>query len=101
MQYVNTSERAKNDLNRILRYLDGLKPSLADRFSDQLDRMLDLLARQPNLGKSRDDFQIGLRSVVIDRYVLFFRNEKDSIEVVRIIHGSRNIEMAFHETDDD
>jgi plasmid stabilization system protein ParE len=54
------------------------------------------LARNPYLGRSRDDLRAGYRGFPIGEYVVFYRlTEANEILVLRVIHGSRDLEQIF------
>ena len=57
-----------------------------------------LHARFPGIGRSRDDLSPGLRSFVVLPYVIFFRPVNNTIELVRILHGRRDVDSIIHET---
>lgn len=67
----------------------------ADRWVDRLDEKLALWATQPMMGRSRDELAYGIRSLALGRYVVFFEALPDGIDVVRVLHGSRDIDAAF------
>jgi plasmid stabilization system protein ParE len=47
---------------------------------------------QPISGKSRNELSFGLRSVVVDRrFIVFFRREGKTTNIVRVMDGRRNI----------
>jgi toxin ParE1/3/4 len=52
----------------------------------------------PGMGRKRDDLGKGLRSFPVKKYLIFYRQAKDDIEIVRVLHGSRNIEKFFSES---
>jgi toxin ParE1/3/4 len=54
-----------------------------------------MLAQFPEMGKSRNDLAKGLRSFSVKPYVIFYKHMEDYIEIVRILHQSRNIEDQF------
>ena len=54
-----------------------------------------LWATQPQMGRPRDELSTGLRSLPHGRYVVFYVPLADGIEVVRVLHGSRDIDDAF------
>ena len=63
--------------------------SIADRFF--------LLARHPYLGRPRDyDLGAGRRSYPVDRYVIVYRIDGQNVLILRVIHGSRDIQAMFH-----
>lgn len=69
----------------------------ADRWVEQLDAKLSLLARQPQMGRQRDELAPGLRSFPIGRHVVFYLSLHDGIEVVRLLHGARDMDALFGE----
>ena len=71
------------------------KPSAADRFLDSLEQRIELLSRHPKIGESRPDLGRRVRAFTIGNYVILFRPIRDGIEVVRVLHGSRDIPAIF------
>lgn len=49
------------------------------------------LARNPLGGEARDDLRPGLRSVSHGSCVIYFRARPDCLEIVRVLHGARDI----------
>jgi toxin ParE1/3/4 len=43
------------------------------------------------MGQSRDELRPGLRCFVVSPYVVFYRPIEDTIEVLRVLHGARDI----------
>jgi len=64
----------------------------ADNFLSSLESRLDMLAHQPRMGRARDELMNGLRSFPIGRYVVFYLAHSDGIEVVRVLHGARDLD---------
>lgn len=48
------------------------------------------------MGRERKELAPGLRSLPFGRYVVFFLPVEDGIDVVRVMHGSLDIEERFH-----
>lgn len=69
----------------------------ADRWVEQLDAKLNLLATQPQMGRKRDELAPGLRSFPFGRHVVFYLPLHDGIEVVRLLHGARDMDALFGE----
>lgn len=69
----------------------------ADRLTDRFTTTIDLLATQPRLGRSVDHLLPGLRSFPVGDYLIFYRPMEESVFVVRIIHGARNITPELFE----
>ena len=63
----------------------------ADAFNDDVDARFHILAEQPLLGRSREELAPGMRSFPLGRYVIFYEVLRDGIEIVRVLHGSRDL----------
>ena len=70
----------------------------ADLWIDRLDEKLRLWATQPMMGRSREELASGLRSFAFGRYVVFFLPIRDGLDVVRVLHASRDINEHFDAT---
>ena len=62
---------------------------------DRLDARLQLWATQPLIGSARDELAPGVRSMAFGRYVIFFAPINDGIDIVRVLHGSRDMDATF------
>jgi ParE toxin of type II toxin-antitoxin system, parDE len=50
----------------------------------------------PNIGRTRDqDLRPGLRSFPIANYLLIYRVEEEDVLILRVLHGSWDIEVLF------
>lgn len=94
MPYV-VSPRAETDLDEIWRYIAKENVPAADRLLDRLHQTFRMLARQPLMGQLREDLRPMLRGFVVGNYVVFYRPTFKGIEIVRVIHGARDIESQF------
>lgn len=86
---------AELDLLDIWDYIADDSMDRADEFLDRIEEKLHLLARNPGLGRKRDELLPGLQSFPIGNYVVFYQEIKDGIDVIRILRGSRDIETIF------
>jgi toxin ParE1/3/4 len=88
---------ARDDLLDIITYLrDAGGPEVAMNVAARIRDMCRLLAETPGtLGAAREEILPGLRSFPIPPHVLFIRYSEDSVEIVRILHGRRDIDRAF------
>jgi len=57
----------------------------------EFEPIFQLLIRNPELGKVRDEIKPGLRSIPKEAHVIFYRIMKNHIRIVRILHSSRDI----------
>lgn len=91
MRRIVRGDTAERDLEEIFSYLDDHSPPAADRFIAKLDSVTLLLASQPHIGRTREDLVSEMRSMVVDKYIVFYTSTDEEVSIVRIIHGSRNI----------
>ncbi len=86
---------AAADIAEIWDYIAEDSLGQADAWVDRLDETLQLLATQPRMGRPRDELSLGLRSMPIGRYVIFYEPLNDGIDVVRVLHSARDIDAQF------
>ena len=53
------------------------------------------LSTQPLLGKAVEEIAPNLRFIPIGSYLVFYRAIEDGVEIVRILHGARDITAEF------
>jgi toxin ParE1/3/4 len=87
--------RAADDLADIWDYIADDSEEQADLFIDMIDRKLLLLAEQPNLGRLRGELAENMRSFPVGRYVIFYVVMPSCIQVVRVLHGARDLAPIF------
>jgi toxin ParE1/3/4 len=90
--------RARADLVEIWDYIADDNETQADAFIDNIDRRLRLLAEKPYLGRVRDELAENMRSFPVGRYVIFYIVIPNGIQIVRVLHGARDLASIF-ETD--
>lgn len=95
MPHVLTRPRAEADLLDIWRYIAQDSSANADRMLDRIRDTLNRLAVMPFIGQARFDLAPGLRMFPVGNYLIFFRPIENGIEVIRILHGRRNITGRF------
>ena len=69
----------------------------ADRFAALIDRQFCALARQTHMGRSRPELGSDIRSMPVGRYVIFYLPLPSGIEIVRVLHGARDIESVLRD----
>jgi toxin ParE1/3/4 len=86
---------ALHDLAAIDDYVRAESPAAADRLLASLQATFALLATNPAMGRRRDELRPGLRSFPVGTYVAFYRIVGDVVEIVRVLHGRRDIEREL------
>lgn len=87
--------QAELDLEDIWWYIAQNNPKNADTFLDFILEKCFLLAESPYLGKKRDELLENLRSFPVRNYVIFYFPLENGVELVRVMHGSRDIGKVF------
>jgi toxin ParE1/3/4 len=95
MNRYRLSRRAEQDLEDIWVNLADQDDIRADQQVAQILNRLPMLAQYPDMGKSRNDLASGLRSFPSKPYIVFYAKFSGGIEIIRIVHQSRNIEDLF------
>lgn len=96
MRQVRLRPLAEADILDIWDYIASDSPLYADRWLDELDEHFLVLATQPLMGRARDELAPGVRSFPFGRYVVFYAPLVDGIDVVRVLHGARDIDATFN-----
>ena len=93
---------ADRDLDEQAEYLaqhQNLDTAL--RFYQAAEETFALIATQPRMGRARSfgtPYLKGVRMCLMkefERHLIFYRPLKDGIEVLRVVHGARDIEELF------
>ena len=85
------SSLAERDLDEIWSYVaEDASPATADRLVDDIIHRFDLLAEPPGMGRARPEFGIGVRSVAVANYVIYYRQEGNDVLIPRVLHGRRD-----------
>lgn len=100
MAEVFRTEPAQRDLLEIWVHIAENSLEAADRFLSTVNATCHTIADTPGIGRKREEFGKGLRSFPLGSYLLFYRPIKGGIEVVRVLHGARNIQNLFPQGDE-
>jgi toxin ParE1/3/4 len=95
---IRYTATARSDLGEIYRYIRKRSGSgeTARRFVHELRNKCEQLAAAPiQMGRTRADLRPDLRSHPDRAYVIFFRYERDVLEIVRMIDSHRDIPPLF------
>src|SRR6202049_1922580 len=93
---VDWSPEAEQDLFAIWIHLAReASPDVADEQLRSLDRACEALAQWPHSGRARDELFRGVRSIAVEAYVVFYRVGNSAIEIIRVLHGRRDVDAIF------
>jgi len=82
---------AEHDLDDIWAYIAEDNPFAADRVTDAILAACRRLLDQPLMGVARPELADDLRMTVSGSYLLFYVPLTDRIEIVRVLHGRRDL----------
>ena len=83
--------KARNDLIEIWDFIADLNEIAADQLLDRVEETLLMLSEHPYIGRERSELARGLRSFRVEKYIIFYVPLLDGIDVIRIMHGARDI----------
>lgn len=86
---------ALQDLDQIWDYIAQDNPKAADDFIDTLEEKCRLLAEHPKIGASCETLYPSMRFLPVEKYLIFYFPLDDGIEIVRVLHGARDLESLF------
>jgi toxin ParE1/3/4 len=92
---IRIRPRARADLIEIWDYIAEDSVANADAFVDNIHETMQMLANQPRSGRRRAELAPDILSFPFGRYIIFYRSSRKGLEIVRILHGSRDIEAIF------
>jgi toxin ParE1/3/4 len=89
---------ARVELEEIWDYyaLELQNPDAADGIRDEIFAAFHKLAKMPGMGHIRRDLATEpLRFSSVRCYLIIYRNEKRPIEIVRVLHGARDVQAIL------
>ena len=89
----------RQDINECVEYFESRDSSVAGRFQESVRQTVELLCGNPNLGECfRRDLTGTIRRRGIlnfTNYLIFYRRDGETLQILRIIHGARDYEKFF------
>jgi toxin ParE1/3/4 len=105
MIQIQLSKLAQQDLKDIWRGLAEYRLELADKQIKRIEKKIVLLKQFPLAGRQRDDIDSAIRSVTVDRFVVFYQIHEQTdgtiVEIVRVTDGRRDLNRLFSDDDED
>ncbi|MHB8286474.1 MAG: type II toxin-antitoxin system RelE/ParE family toxin [Caulobacteraceae bacterium] len=95
MGHVTITPRAQVDLDDIWLHIAVDSPAAADRLIDQIVLRCQTLADHPELGRLRPEIAPEARMLTIGNYLALYRIVYPAIDIVRVVHGARQLEKLF------
>ena len=92
---IEYSKETKQDLIEIKKYIkyNLQEPESAEKLISKIRAKIDELTNNPQIYAIIDDDFIKkfeIRKLIVDNYIVFYRVQNYSIQIVRIMYGRRN-----------
>ena len=97
MAEVRFSPFAETDVEDIFSYFAQFSVGSSRKVLKELAQKFKLLAENPKIGRTHDEFIINLRSFPYKNYVIFYFPIENGVEIYRVLHGARDIEDLFED----
>jgi toxin ParE1/3/4 len=100
---VQKMSQAKADLVEITAFIAEDNPEAAQAFLDAAEATFDFIASMPLMGRAyrvQSPAAMGMRVWRVEgfeHYLILYRSVESRIDIVRVLHGSRDIEGLFAE----
>lgn len=97
---VEITEIAESDVQEIFDYIAKDKPSAANKWIEEIEHQISSLEKFPLRCPVIDESQeIGreYRHIVYGDYRTIFRVDRQKVIILRVIHGSRLLDMLIFE----
>lgn len=95
MPAIYRTYQAHLDLVEIWLYVAGDSIKTADHLLDVIEKEIRMIARSPGMGRKREELAKGLQSFPVSSYIIFYRVQKNGIEIIRVLHEARDIDGIF------
>ena len=92
---MSSGPRPRSIFAEIYDYVPADSPPHAARLVALIREKCGTLREHPRLGRARPALRVDLRSLVAGRYVILYRVLPDAVEVVNVVHGSRDLGALY------
>ncbi|QQR80036.1 MAG: type II toxin-antitoxin system RelE/ParE family toxin [Deltaproteobacteria bacterium] len=89
------SPQASLDLEELYEFISKDNEEAALKIINFLEERLDFIAQFPDIGRKREELAPDIKSFPVEKYVIFYRKIEQGIHVMRVLHGARDVEIAF------
>ena len=84
---LRLSPAARGDLSEIWDYSEETwGPAQAEKYLGELQAAMERLADDPTRGRPCDEIRHGYRRFAVERHLIFYITQTDSIDVIRVLH---------------
>lgn len=91
------SPQYERDLTEIWDQIGRQDANAVERVLAAIEDTVELLALFPRIGTPCPHLAPGLRRMLWREYLIYYRLRNEVVEIVRVLHGRRNISSRFFE----
>jgi len=95
MREIRIADTANGDLKAIRLHVAQDNSEAATRLIKEITQRFSLLRDNPLMGRQQDYLLISLRSFTVRGYMIFYQPFENGIDILRILHSSRDVETIF------
>jgi len=95
MKRYSLTREALRDLEEAISYVAADNPTAAGNLLDRLELSCMRFGEMPHIGRRREELAPSLMSFAVGSYVIFYRADDEAIQIIRILHGSRDVAGLF------
>ena len=101
---IQKTRQATADLIEIAAFIAEDNPEAAERFLAAVEATFDFIAAMPSVGRTYRVQSPAAQSMRVwrvegfERYLILYRSVEHHIDIVRVLHGSRDIAGLFIES---
>jgi toxin ParE1/3/4 len=99
---VILTPQAREDIKQIATCIKEDSPQSSLAFRHTLENIYEVLLELPEIGTAgsfHNPEMKGLRMLPVhkfDKYLIFYRSTPEGLEIVRVVHGARDLPSLFH-----
>ena len=99
---VILTPQAREDVKQIAAYIAEHSPQSSMVFRQTLENIYEVLLDLPEIGtihNFHNPEMKGLRMLPVrkfTKYLIFYRSTPEGLEIVRVVHGARDLPSLFH-----
>jgi toxin ParE1/3/4 len=95
MGQIRRTPTSRRDYQAIWDYVAQQNVFAADALLRAFDEKVVLLSDFPGAGQARPELRPRLRSFPVKDYLIFYRPIRGGIELIRVLHGARDLRKIF------
>ncbi|MEG4445675.1 type II toxin-antitoxin system RelE/ParE family toxin [Microcoleus sp. AT9_B5] len=92
---------ASRDLNEIIDYFANLNVEKGERLIAAFEKKCQNLINFPMIGRIYEEIRADLRGVPLDGYIILYQLTDNTLEILRVVHGSRNLKDLFESDEEE